>query len=282
LEFLDFPTIVRQKNPDVKAILSIGGNDSDPSIFASLTSSGTHRREFISSSISVARESNYDGLSLNWQYPSTIHEMEYLGVLLIEWSDAVTEEAEQTQRAPLLLTAAVFYSPNYLSLDYPFLALNDSLDWIDVLAYDIYTPLSSPNFIEPPAPLYRSETNNLSVDSGILDWIDAGVSANKLVLGLPFYGRSWLIDNGTANGTAPGFDPIAYRIIETLPSPPWVKEADISAISQSSENGTTWIGYDGTYSIPIKVYYAYNKGLLGYFVWHVADDTLNWTLSETG
>ncbi|VVB12373.1 unnamed protein product [Arabis nemorensis] len=36
--------------------------------------------------------------------------------------------------------------------------------------------------------------------------------------------------------------------------------------------GTTWIGYDSEQSIKTKAKYAKQKGLLGYFSWHVGGD----------
>lgn len=52
-------------------------------------------------------------------------------------------------------------------------------------------------------------------------------------------------------------------------------------VSNFCYSGTTWIGYDDKESISTKVTYAKNRGLLGYFAWHVGADD-NWALSQQG
>jgi chitinase len=163
------------QNPYIKTHLSIGGEASDPSVFASMTSSSSSREAFINSSIDVARTNYYFGLSLNWQYPYTSDEMINLGLLLTEWRAALEEEANRTGYDRLLLTADVFYSSKYwASLEYPIQPIVQSLDWINVMAYDIYTPISSPNLTEPPAPLYNPTSPRFSVVLGVSAWIDSG------------------------------------------------------------------------------------------------------------
>ena len=46
-------------------------------------------------------------------------------------------------------------------------------------------------------------------------------------------------------------------------------------------SGTTWIAYDDLQTISVKVMYAENNGLLGYFTWNVVQD-INWALSKQG
>jgi chitinase len=133
---------VKNKNPNVKALLSIGG-DTAPSVFAKIASQPDLRQAFIASSIGFAKKYNYDGLSLNWQYPDTSNpdEMTNLDALLTDWRTAVKKEAPK-----LLLSATVFYSPKH----YPIHAIKNCLDWINVVAYDLKTP--DPR-TAPPAPL---------------------------------------------------------------------------------------------------------------------------------
>jgi chitinase len=124
-------------------------------------------------------------------------------------------------------------------------------------------------------------------------WIDAGVPANKLVLGLPFHGRSWLLKNAAdhdilskANGAATDinqYDPIPYRRIQELViAERGVEVIDHYYVTQYCYFGTTWIGYDGKDIISYKVIYAKQKKLLGYFAWHLDGDDSDWTLSKQG
>ncbi|GMY35665.1 class V chitinase-like [Fagus crenata] len=290
-QFSTFTETVQQKNPSVQTLLSIGGGGADATTFASMASQASPRKSFIDSSITLARSNNFNGLDLDWEYPSTATEFTNLGLLLNEWRAAVASESTSSGNAPLLLVAAFFYSSNYYSLNYPIQAITNSLDWVNVMAYDFYAPpnYSSPNLTGPPAALYNP-TSQVSGDTGIKAWIQAGVPAQKLVLGVPFYGYAWTLvnanDNGIfapANGAAISSDgSITYSQIKDF-----ITQNSATAVFNSTivtdycYSGTTWIGYDDTQSISTKVTYAKGNGLLGYFAWHVGGDP-NSVLSQTG
>jgi len=171
--------------------------------------------------------------------------MTNLGLLLTEWRAALEEEANRTSYDRLLLTADVFYSSEYwASTDYPIQAIVDSLDWINVMAYDIYTPISSPTLTEPPAPLYYPDSSRFSVENGISAWIKSGVRSNFIVLGLPFHGRSWILVNennheilSPARGPVPGLDPVSYSKIVTITQPPAVEIFDPEYVTNFSIMG---------------------------------------------
>jgi len=149
-EFSNFTKIVKKKNPHVQTLLSIGGRNADKSAFASMASNPTSRKSFIWSAISSARYYRFDGLDLVWKYPKDDVEMRNFGQLLEQWREAIEDDAERTERMPLLLTAAVYYSPVYDSVSYPIREIKKKLDWVNLIAYDFY---SSSTTIGPPAAL---------------------------------------------------------------------------------------------------------------------------------
>lgn len=288
-QFQHFTTTVQRKNPSVKTLLSIGGGGSDVNTFASMASQSSSRKSFIDSSIKLARSNNFLGLDLDWEYPSDSTQMNNFGTLLTEWRAAVVTEAKSSGKTPLLLSAAVLYLPYYYSssVTYPIQAISNSLDWINLMAYDFYGPGWSPSRTGPPAALYNSG-NLESGDNGVRSWIQAGMSAKKLVLGLPFYGWSWRLTNSNNNGLfAPangqglaGDGSIGYnQIKQYITQNRATKVFNTTVVTDYCYSGTTWIGYDDTQSISTKVAYAKGKGLLGYFAWHVGADD-NWALSS--
>src|SRR5262249_1736139 len=82
---------------------------------------------------------------------------------------------------------------NYYSIGYPTSDIANSLDWINLMAYDFYGPGWS-TVTGPPAALYNPG-NQVSRDNGVMAWIRSGMPANKLVLGFPFYGFAWTLTN---------------------------------------------------------------------------------------
>ena len=286
-----FAKTVKIKNPKVKALLSIGGASTCRSIFSKIASQPTTRQQFIATSIEVAKSWHYDGLCLNLQYTNTrdLEEMTNLPALLEDWRTAVDKEVPD----PLLLTAAVFYSPEH----YPIHAIKNCLDWINVVAYDLKTPVKTTldPITAPPAPLHNpiiSTDRIISVGVVVDAWIDAGVPANKLVLGLPFHGFGWHLKNADnheisspANQPTASeeMDPVLYRDIQEIIKDECGKEViDHYYVTQYCYVGTTWIGYDGKDIIFYKVIYAKQKKLLGYFAWHLDGDDSDWALSKQG
>ncbi|KAG6625690.1 class V chitinase-like [Carya illinoinensis] len=288
-QFSTFTQTVQQKNPSVKTLLSIGGGSSSPSTFASMASQASTRKSFIDSSIQLARSYKFHGLDLDWEYPSTSTEMNNLGLLLNEWRAAVAKEASSTRNTTLLLAAAFFYTSNYYTLNYPFQAISNSLDWVNVMAYDFYGPSwqGSMNMTGPPSALYNPRSQ-VSGDTGIKAWIQAGVPAKKLALGLPFYGYAWrLLDASKtgifapANGPAisPDGSQTYSQIRDLITQSGYIKAYNSTFVTNYCYKGLTWIGYDDTESIFTKVTYAKAKGLLGYFAWSVGADK-NFTLAK--
>ncbi|OAO97648.1 hypothetical protein AXX17_AT4G23240 [Arabidopsis thaliana] len=277
--FHAFTETVQQRNPHVKTLLSIGGGNADKDAFASMASNPDSRASFIQSTITVARSYGFHGLDLDWEYPRNEEEMYDFGKLLEEWRSAVEAESNSSGTTALILTAAVYYSSNYQGVPYPVLAISNSLDWINLMAYDFYGPGWS-TVTGPPASLYLP-TDGRSGDSGVRDWTEAGLPAKKAVLGFPYYGWAWTLADPDVNGydantTGPAISDdgeISYRQLQT-----WIvdngatKVHDDMMVGDYCYAGTTWIGYDSEKSIVTKVIYAKQKGLLGYFSWHVGGD----------
>ncbi|KAJ6746175.1 CHITINASE [Salix koriyanagi] len=136
--FSTFTRTVQQKNPSVKTLLSIGGGDANATYFDGMASQAVSRKSFIDSSIRLARSNNFHGLDLDWEYPSNATQMTNFGLLLAEWRVAVAKESRRSRNTPLLLSAAVFRSSDYYTINYPISAVSKSLDWINVMAYDFY------------------------------------------------------------------------------------------------------------------------------------------------
>jgi chitinase len=201
--------------------------------------------------------------------------MNNLGSLLGEWRQALKQDAAGAghDKKELLLTATVFYTPNItngsVSTSYPADALKDNLDWINIRAYDLYDPRSTPSMTEPPA------------------WISV-VSAKKVVIGLPFVGFELALKNpdqhdirAPANGPGHGNDGIIYDR-NTINNPNFNRAFNSQYVTHYCYRNYQWIGYDDKDSIKTKIQHAKRNQLGGYFAWHVCADDPNWTLSGAG
>jgi chitinase len=304
VQFSTFTQSLQKTNKKVKTLLSIGGF-SDPSTtktFALMASQLSTRKSFIDSSIKLARSNNFHGLSLHWMYPSTAADMTNLGSLLDEWRAAVDKESELTGNDRLLLVAAVKYTSSMSpTVTYPVNQIARKLDWINVVAYDFYNPALSGNRTGPFAALRSPQINAETPPcghNGVSALLAATMPANKIVLGLPFYGAAWRLVNennreifapasgraesdevyiNDSDGTLP-YNQIKYFIAK---HPGGRQNHSDEYVVDYFSAGNTWIGYNDIQSIRAKVEYARGKGLLGYYAWHVGGDR-DGTLSGAG
>ncbi|PON67098.1 1,4-alpha-glucan-branching enzyme, partial [Parasponia andersonii] len=112
-------------------------------------------------------------------------------------------------------------------------------------------------------------------------WISAGAAANKLVLGIPLFGKKWTLLDENENGI--GAPVVSYDGVVPYNKIPRVERGtyDSSTISQYLADETSWFGYDGTRSIKEKIQYAKRKNLIGgYFLYALGNEDQNHTLSQ--
>lgn len=158
-----FSKTIKEKNLEVKTLLSIGGDDAKGDRFAAMASDSSNRSIFIKSLISKARESNFDGVDLQWLYPSSMEEIANFEALIIECYNGVVKEAKESHDQPrLILVATVFYSPYIKNIQYPIQVMRRTLNWVNVIAYDIYTPTLWREETGPSSAFYNPNTNSSS------------------------------------------------------------------------------------------------------------------------
>lgn len=288
-QFSNFTEIVRRKNPTVMTLLSIWTQNSNFQNFISMINQSSHRTSFIESSIQRARLYGFHGLELNGVKPGTSKSnMTDMGFLFDEWRSAINRESNISARPPLILTMEGYYMPSQNTTSYPMDSIRRNLDWVNIRAYDYHSPTIE-SFTGAHSALY-DPASNLNTDYGIKQWISRGLPAEKMVLGLAYYGYSWTLvdpkDNGIgspARGSLAADGSMSYKYIRLF----WkcygeqVLYNSTYVTNYCVTSGSVWIGYDDVEAIRTKVSYARAKGLLGYIVYQVPNDD-NWVLSKAG
>ncbi|KAG9138664.1 hypothetical protein Leryth_018549 [Lithospermum erythrorhizon] len=251
-----------------------------PILFARMVSCPLSRQRFIHSSIEVARKFGFDGIDLDWEHPLGPKEMEDYGILLEEWRKEIQNEAMQTSRPPLLLTAAVYYPAEFdsdVKRIYPSESMNKNLDWINAMTYDYHGAWKKKIQTGAQAALYDSRTN-FSTDFGISSWLNAGISREKLIMGLPIYGRSWKLKDPMVNQIGapvvdvdPGFNGTGVMTYAEIPEYNMQNTNvtvvyDSDTVSTYSVFGTDWIGYDDTRSIAARFVMLKLKPLVSWWL----------------
>ncbi len=160
---------------DTKVFLSVAGQDKD---FLPTLTHLEKRRNFIYSLYNVYKENDFDGIDIDWEFPQSEEDLEYLEVL-------ATELREFEQDEPLELSIAI--NPS-LGTDKSVLLLFDK---INIMSYDF------------PARHSSYETVLQIVNDFLLRY---DPPPNRINLGLPFYGRIYDLEE-------PNYwkDAISYR-----------------------------------------------------------------------
>ncbi|KAI3801748.1 hypothetical protein L1987_29862 [Smallanthus sonchifolius] len=286
----NFTTTLQEKKPPVKTLFSIGGGLIGPKLFSRMALGQKSRKSFIISAIEVARKFDFDGVDLDWEFPQTLVDMVNFGHLLHEWRVAVKKEAKSIGKPQLLLSAATYYKPE-LTLDdvyrkYPVKSINKNLDWINAMCYDYHGSwdLSATGTL---AALY-DPNSHVSTSSGLQSWIKAKIHREKLVMGLPLYGRTWKLKDPSLYGIGapavaigPGIKgAMLYAKVQEFNNQNNAKVVyDKPTVSYYSVAGTSWIGYDDVKSIKLKIKYAQSLNIGGYFFWAINADQ-EWKISR--
>ncbi|XP_074589513.1 class V chitinase CHIT5b-like [Curcuma longa] len=292
----NFSGTVKSNNPALKTLLSVAADGCQPS-FSAMAADAALRAAFIASSLELARANAFDGLDLAWQFPSSPADMANLGLLLEEWRARIGEEAARSSTPSTLLLTMTAYFSNHLfdgpttdGPDYPTDAISRSLDWVNVLCFGFHR---NGNATANDAALF-DQTSHFSASYGVTSWLDAGIPPCKLVMGVPVYGRSWILRNKSKN--EPG-DPvvaegprqkmsnqsglIAYLEIEGFLKDPGTKFVyDSRTATSYFQSGDLWVSYDSPQVVEGKVRFARRSGLLGYFLWPISFDDSNHTVAE--
>lgn len=262
---IDNPDRLRQMvelknlNPELKVMLSVGGWGSGR--FSEMAGDPANRASFAKDCRRVVDEFGLDGIDIDWEYPTS----DMAGISASPEDTGNFTELMKDLRKVLgeeyLLTIASAASAEYID----FKSIVEYVDFVNIMAYDM---ADAPKH---HSALYDSENSgDMTSDRAVKAHMEAGVPADKLVLGMPFYGRG-----GTVMRNAD------YRriITNTTYSVKWDEVALVPYLAD--EDGNLVLGFDNPESLAIKCEYVIDNGLLGGMYWDYNGDNETLDLSRT-
>ncbi|RJQ73821.1 glycoside hydrolase family 18 protein [Pseudonocardiaceae bacterium YIM PH 21723] len=155
------------------------------------------------------------------------------------------------------------------------------LNWFNVMTYDFFGAWDKTGPTAPHSPLtgYNGlQKQGFTSEAAITKLKAQGVPANKLLLGIGFYGRGWTgvtqaAPGGTATGAAQGTYEAGiedYKVLKTkCPA-----NGEIAGTAYA-KCGSDWWSYDTPSTIHKKMQWSNSNGLGGAFFWALDGDTTN-------
>ncbi len=260
-----YPELVETAHANnVKIIMSIGGWENCEG-FPGMASTAGNRERFISQVIEFCLTNNYDGVDIDWEYPSNPEEKQNFVSLAKELSAALKE-----QNPPLLLTMAT-PAGDFWAKWISFEEVMEYFDYVGCMTYDFHGEWSDHSGHN--SPLYTCNNDPCgSVDDSYEYYLSRQVPKEKLLLGIPFYGRSF-----DCSGLYQRFQKsqqYGYKEIMNLINAGWSRIWDGCAkvpYIRNSEN-TEIICYDDEQSVALKCRYVKEKEVAGVIIWEISED----------
>ncbi len=270
-----------------KIFPSIGGwtlSDNFPTVAASATT----RSNFVKQCVELIKMYDFDGIDIDWEYPGyadhsgTPQDTANYNLLLQEIKKELALHGAITGKY-YELTAALPCGPSIIdNIDIG--TVKDLLDQFNLMTYDFFGAWSS--VVGVNAPMYYQtfpdyeQFGEFNVNSCVINWMNGGVTKDKINIGLPFYGRSfanakglneeysgadtinWADDEGT-----PQFFNIEKRLYEMTS----VRDEITKTQYAYFESGGV-VSYDDQRAICDKVEYAIDNELNGFIIWEITGD----------
>jgi chitinase len=282
---------LKAANPGLEVLVSVGGWLWSGS-FSDVALTASSRKVFIDSVVQFVRENKLDGLDIDWEYPASAgngnkfrpEDKQNYTALLRELRSRFNKEEKSLGR-PLILSVAVGSGEEFIA-NTEMKKVQRFVDSVNLMCYDYYES-DSDAITGHHAPLYANpaDPKHASADASVALFEQAGVPAQKLVLGVPFYGHTWADVGDTNHGLyQPGKKATVWanynNISGTLLANGFVRYWDsVSNVPWLYNPATrTFISYEDTASIGVKCQYIRNHRLGGMMFWEYTGDTADHTL----
>lgn len=267
-----------KRNPHVDGVLSIGGWGADGFSDACLTEEG--RTTLAGSLLSLMDECGFVGIDVDWEYPgvpgtgivSREEDVENWYALLALLREGL-DEREVLHGRKYHLSVALGAGDSQLAVLDP-ARLSQLIDQAVVMAYDL---AGFDRITGHHSGLYPNEDRPMSGARAVKTLVNGGLPAEKILLGMPAYGRVWRQVSGGGDGldqraNTSGNKTISFDELLRLEGEGYTRYFDDQAKVPWWFDGTNFVSGDDDRSIAYKGRWVVENGLQGIAVWQYTQD----------
>ena len=214
-------SVYKRKFPHIKTLISVGGWAASGG-FYEMSDNAERREIFANSCIEFIRKYNFDGIDIDFEYPTSAEGAVHPLDDILWWQDRKTviynnylevmkvlrekiDEAKKQDGKDYLLTIAASGSSWTLSgMDLS--QYCPYLDYLNIMSYDLHGAWNG--YVGPQSALYASskdpETSMMDQPTLNVDWAvkyySGYMNPKNINIGIPFYSRGWVDVSGGQNG----------------------------------------------------------------------------------
>lgn len=271
---------LREQNPDLKLVLSIGGGGGDK-YFSAIGMKEENLITFTEGCMDFLATYDFDGIDLDWEFPRTEDDKNGFTKMVLYLRDAMNELEKDTGRHYTLSVAGAADSGQLTGIPYD--DVLPYLDYVFIMGYNLYGTWSDKtNFNAPMYAPGEDKYTGYSLYSIVNTYVGEGVPANKLVLGLPMYGYVLPVKSADNHGLYQPFESVSYDtayesyrnvFANYLGNDSYREFWDEDTQSPYLFGENTFIGYENEASVKAKASLVKEFKLAGVGFWEISQDT---------
>lgn len=267
-----------KKHPHIDGVLAVGGWGAEGFSDACMTAEG--RVTLADSILELMDACGFVGVDIDWEYPgvsgtgitSREEDVENWYALLTLLREGL-DDREALHGREYILSVALGAGERQLNAIDP-VRLDALVDQTVVMAYDL---CGFDRMTGHHAGLYPEADRANTGAYAIRRLTEGGLSAGKLLLGIPAYGRVWRQVSGEGDGlnqraNTSGNKTIAFDAVLRLEADGYTAYYDDAAQAAWWFDGTNFVSAENDRSIAAKGSWITENGLLGAAVWQYAQD----------
>lgn len=275
---------VREKG--VRVLLCTGAYGAACKVYSDAASTEEGRKILARNLVAKVVEFGFDGIDIDWEYPGyeTGRSVEVDRVNYTLLMQEIRDQLDEVNPNYLLTAAIPGGSDGWRR--YELKKLNKIFDYIQLMTYD----LQSSSKVSHHTPLLYNDVSTVygSVSTTIQIFTREGVSANKLVVGIAFYGRVYELSTAPTDlkdllgwkyikkvGDHLTYSDIYKYYIAKAPEDPTIHvlyDEIAKAPYIYDEDAKLFISYDDPTSVLAKCNYAKENNLGGVMFWEYYED----------